>query len=425
MHTLNISSTPMSLHSLQTLAYDVERIRQDFPILAVQPHGKPLAYLDNAATTQKPRCVLDAMMHYYTHLHSNVHRGVHYLSEQATAAYEHARDIVASFIGARRREEIIFTRGTTESINLVAASWGGAFLRPGDEILLTVFEHHSNIVPWQLVAQRTGAQIRVVPLEPDGSFFVERALEAITEQTRIVALAHVSNVLGIVVPVAPIIEHAHRVGAVVLLDGAQAIAHMDVDVAELDCDFYAFSSHKVYGPTGIGVLYGKAELLERMPPYQGGGDMIRRVTFEHTTYNDLPYKFEAGTPPIAEAVGLGRALEYVDSIGRAAIAAWEEQLVASCIEQLVQIDGVQLLGPERGRAAVVAFSVEGVHPHDIATFLDREGIAIRAGHHCAQPLMDFFGIPASSRISVAMYSTEEEIERAATALRKCITVFRF
>ncbi|RMF32762.1 MAG: cysteine desulfurase [Chlorobiota bacterium] len=414
----------MSLHSLQTLAYDVERIRQDFPILAMRPYGKPLAYLDNAATTQKPRCVLDAMTHYYTHLHSNVHRGVHFLSEHATAAYEHARDVVASFIGARRREEIIFTRGTTESINLVAASWGGAFLRPEDEILLTVFEHHSNIVPWQLVAQRTGARLQVVPLEPDGSFFVERALEAITERTRIVAIAHVSNVLGIVVPVAPIIEHAHRVGAVVLLDGAQSIAHVNVDVTELDCDFYAFSSHKVYGPTGIGVLYGKAELLERMPPYHGGGDMIRRVTFERTTYNDLPYKFEAGTPPIAEAVGLARALEYVDSIGRDAIAAWEERLIAACIEQLEQIDGVQILGPKRGRAAVVSFSVEGVHPHDIATFLDREGIAIRAGHHCAQPLMDFFGIPASSRISVAMYSTEEEIERASTALRKCITLFR-
>lgn len=414
----------MSWYNRRTVAYDVERIRSDFPILALQPYGKPLVYLDNAATTQKPRCVVDAMTHYYTNVHSNVHRGVHYLSEQATAAYERARDIVAAYIGARQREEIIFTRGTTESINLVASSWGSAFLRPEDEILLTVFEHHSNIVPWQLVAQRTGARLRVVPLEPDGSFSIERALEAMTERTRIVAVAHVSNVLGITVPIAPIIEHAHRIGAVVLLDGAQSIAHMEVDVAEIDCDFYAFSSHKVYGPTGIGVLYGKTELLERMPPYQGGGDMIRRVTFERTTYNDLPYKFEAGTPPIAEAVGLARALEYVNSIGRAAIAAWEERLVASCVERLLQIDGVQILGPERGRTAVVAFNVEGVHPHDIATFLDREGIAIRAGHHCAQPLMDAFGIPASSRISVAMYSTEEEIERATETLRTCITLFR-
>ncbi len=292
----------MSLHSQIETTYDVEYIRRQFPILRQMPYGKPLVYLDNAATTQKPQCVLDAMDQYYTTTHSNVHRGVHYLSERATAAYERARDVVCRFIGAAHREEVIFTRGTTESINLVAAAWGRANLRNGDEILLSVFEHHSNIVPWQLVAQQTGAQLRVIPLEADGSFSVDRALEMITERTRIVAIAHVSNVLGLIVPIEAIIERAHQVGARVLLDGAQAIAHCPVDVQKLDCDFYAFSGHKVYGPTGIGVLYGKREILESMPPYQGGGDMIRRVTFEHTTYNDLPYKFEAGTPPIAEAI---------------------------------------------------------------------------------------------------------------------------
>jgi cysteine desulfurase/selenocysteine lyase len=414
----------MNSHSITTLTYDVERICRDFPILTIQPYGKKLAYLDNAATTQKPQCVLDAMMHYYTHEHSNVHRGVYYLSERASAAYERARDVVAAFIGARRREEIIFTRGTTESINLVAASWGGTHLREGDEIVLTVFEHHSNIVPWQRVSQRTGARLRVIPLEPDGSFSLERALETITERTRIVAITHVSNVLGLIVPVAPIIERAHQVGAVVVLDGAQAVAHVEVNVSNLDCDFYAFSSHKVYGPTGIGVLYGKAELLDRMPPYQGGGDMIRRVTFEQTTYNDLPYKFEAGTPPIAEAIGLARALEYVTTIGRSVIASWEDELISLCITKLSNIEGVRILGPHHGRAAVVSFSVDGVHPHDIATYLDRQGIAIRAGHHCAQPLMDFYGLSATSRISVAMYSTEEEIERAIAALVECIELFR-
>jgi cysteine desulfurase/selenocysteine lyase len=414
----------MNSHSITTLTYDVERIRQDFPILTIQPYGKKLAYLDNAATTQKPQCVLDAMMHYYTHEHSNVHRGVYYLSERASAAYERARDVVAAFIGARRREEIIFTRGTTESINLVAASWGSTHLREGDEIVLTVFEHHSNIVPWQMVSQRTGARLRVIPLEPDGSFSLERALETITDRTRIVAITHVSNVLGLIVPVAPIIERAHHVGAVVVLDGAQAVAHVEVNVTTLDCDFYAFSSHKVYGPTGIGVLYGKAELLDRMPPYQGGGDMIRRVTFEQTTYNDLPYKFEAGTPPIAEAIGLARALEYVTTIGRSAIASWEDELISLFITKLSNIEGVRILGPHHGRTAVVSFSVDGVHPHDIATYLDRQGIAIRAGHHCAQPLMDFYGLSATSRISVAMYSTEEEIERAIAALVECIELFR-
>jgi cysteine desulfurase/selenocysteine lyase len=414
---------PMSLPDV-TVEYDVERIRADFPILGVKPYGKQLVYLDNAATTHKPRCVIEEMSNYYATMHSNVHRGIHYLSEQATAAYERARETVQHFIGAARREEIVFTRGTTESINLVASSWGGANLRAGDEIVLTVFEHHSNIVPWQLVAERTGAKLRVIPLESDGSLSVERALDAITERTRIVSIAHVSNVLGCIVPVEILIAQAHRVGAVVLLDGAQAVAHCSVNVRQLDCDFYAFSSHKVYGPTGIGVLYGKFELLDRMPPYQGGGDMIRRVTFERTTYNELPYKFEAGTPPIAEAIGLARAIEYLGSIGVGAIAEWERRLVEHCCNLLAGIEGVHILGPQSDRAAVVSFVADGVHPHDIATFLDREGIAIRAGHHCAQPLMDFFGIPASSRFSVAMYNTPDEIERAADALRKCLYVLR-
>jgi len=414
------------MNSLSTVdtAFDVERVRQQFPILRQTPYGKPLVYLDNAATTQKPQCVIDTMNAYYTSINSNVHRGIHYLSERATAAYERARDIVQQYIGAAHREEIVFTRGTTESINLVAASWGGANLRPGDEIVLSVFEHHSNIVPWQLVAQRTGAQIRVIPLEPDGSFSLDRALDTITERTRIVALAHVSNVLGFVLPVEPIIERAHQVGARVLLDGAQAIAHSAVDVQQLDCDFYVFSGHKVYGPTGIGVLYGKRSLLESMPPYQGGGDMIRRVTFEQTTYNDLPYKFEAGTPPIAEAIGLGRALEFVWSLGINVIEQWERQLVDQCVHLLEQIDGVHILGPTTDRTAVVSFVCDDVHPHDIATVLDREGIALRAGHHCAQPLMDFFGIAASSRFSVALYNTSDEIERAVDALEQCLKLLR-
>ncbi len=415
----------MSLHSQIETTYDVEYIRRQFPILRQMPYGKPLVYLDNAATTQKPQCVLDAMDQYYTTTHSNVHRGVHYLSERATAAYERARDVVCRFIGAAHREEVIFTRGTTESINLVAAAWGRANLRNGDEILLSVFEHHSNIVPWQLVAQQTGAQLRVIPLEADGSFSVDRALEMITERTRIVAIAHVSNVLGLIVPIEAIIERAHQVGARVLLDGAQAIAHCPVDVQKLDCDFYAFSGHKVYGPTGIGVLYGKREILESMPPYQGGGDMIRRVTFEHTTYNDLPYKFEAGTPPIAEAIGLARALEFVDSVGINAIEQWEQQLVNQCVALLSELDGcVHILGSPNQRASVVSFVCDGIHPHDIATVLDREGIAIRAGHHCAQPLMDFFGIPASSRFSVAAYTTPDEIVRAVDALKECLKLLR-
>ncbi|MCS7302407.1 MAG: cysteine desulfurase [Bacteroidota bacterium] len=413
-----------NLHSIPQTEFDVELIRADFPILQQRPYGKPLVYLDNAATTQKPHCVIETITQYYQTTNSNVHRGIHFLSEKATDAYEHAREIVRRFIGAQQIEEIVFTRGTTESINLVASSWGAANLQPGDEILLTVFEHHSNIVPWQLIAERTGARLQVAPLEEDGTFDIERLLERITERTRLVAVAHVSNVLGIVLPIEPIVERAHAVGAVVLVDGAQAVAHLAVNVAQLDCDFYAFSGHKIYGPTGIGVLYGKRALLESMPPYQGGGDMIRRVTFEKTTYNDLPYKFEAGTPPIAEAIGLARALEYVSTIGLNTIAAWEEQLVSRCVELLSQIDDVRLLGPKQGRTGVVSFVVDGVHPHDIATFLDRQGIALRAGHHCAQPLMDFFGVPASARFSVAMYNTLEEIEYAISALDECLNFLR-
>lgn len=414
----------MNSHSVLSIAYEVERIRAEFPILEVTPYGKPLVYLDNAATTQKPRCVLDAIQEYYTTMHSNVHRGIHYLSERATHAYENARQIVRRFIGAASNQEIIFTRGTTESINLVASSWGNAFLKSGDEILLTVFEHHSNIVPWQLAAERTGARLRVAELEQDGTFSLERVLNLINERTRIVSIAHVSNVLGFVVPVEPIIERAHEVGAVVLLDGAQAIAHQRVDVEQLNCDFYAFSGHKMYGPTGIGVLYGKQDILEQMPPYQGGGDMIRRVTFERTIYNDLPYKFEAGTPPIAEAVALARAIEFIEDVGIDAIARWEEHLIGHCMDLLGEVEGVRVLGPRAGRSSLVSFVVDGVHPHDIATFLDREGVAIRAGHHCAQPLMDFFGVAASSRFSMAMYNTPSEIEYAVGVLKQCIEFLR-
>jgi len=404
-------------------SFDVERVREDFPALRQQVNGKPLVYLDNAATTQKPRPVLEAIRRFYEQECSNVHRGVHTLSQRATEAYERAREIVRRFLNARSEEEIIFVRGTTEAINLVAHSFGRQHVRAGDEILISAMEHHSNIVPWQILCQETGARLRVVPITDDGDLRVEDVERMLSARTRLVAITHLSNALGTIVPVRDVIRLAHERGIPVLLDGAQAIAHLKVDVQELDCDFYAFSGHKLYGPTGIGVLYGKAEWLRAMPPYQGGGDMISSVTFEKTTYNRLPYKFEAGTPHIAGAIGLGAAIEYVTALGVEAIAAHERDLLAYATEAVSGIPGLRLIGTARQKASILSFTLDGVHPHDIGTILDQEGIAIRAGHHCAQPVMERFGVPATARVSFALYNTREEVDALVRALEKVREVF--
>jgi cysteine desulfurase / selenocysteine lyase len=404
-------------------ALDVERIRADFPILQQRIRGKPLVYLDNAATSQKPQVVIDSVSRYYLEENANIHRGVHYLSERATRAYEGARGRVQRFLNAADSREIIYTRGTTEGINLVASSYGRRF-KPGDEILISWMEHHSNIVPWQLLCEQTGAALRVVPINDDGELLMEEYARLLGPRTRLVAMGHVSNALGTINPVREITAMAHRAGAVVLLDGAQAVPHLPVDVRELDCDFYAFSGHKVYGPTGIGILYGKAELLEAMPPYQGGGDMISSVTFEKTLYNELPHKFEAGTPDIAGAVGLGAALEYVDEIGRERIADYEADLLTYATEAVAAIPQVRLIGTAHHKASVLSFDLEGAHPHDVGTILDREGIAIRTGNHCAQPAMERFGVPATARASFAMYNTRQEVDALVAGLQKVIEVFR-
>lgn len=403
--------------------YDVERIRRDFPILAEQVHGKRLVYLDNAATTQKPRQVIDAMVAFYTSGCSNVHRGVHFLSERATAAYEGARSKVRRFINARDDREIVFVRGATEAINLVASSFGKAHLKPGDEILITGMEHHSNIVPWQVACEERGAKLRVVPIDLRGGLLIEEYEKLLNPRTSLVAVTHVSNALGTVNPVRQIVEMAHRNGTPVLVDGAQAVQHLPVDVQALDCDFYAFSGHKMYGPTGIGVLYGKERWLESMPPYQGGGDMIISVTFEKTIYAKLPYKFEAGTPDIAGVIGLGAAVEYLDSLCVDNIMAHEHGLLDYGTEALQDVPGIRIVGTAVGKTSVLSFTLDGVHPHDIGTILDQEGIAIRTGHHCAQPVMDFFRIPATARASLALYNTREEIDSLAAALRKVAEVF--
>ncbi|MGH7173900.1 MAG: SufS family cysteine desulfurase [Gemmataceae bacterium] len=404
------------------LAYDVMRVRADFPILSREVHGQPLVYFDNAATTQKPQAVLDALQHYYSNDNANIHRAVHLLSERATRAYEEARQKVCRFLGAAESREIIFVRGATEGINLVAQSWGRANLRAGDEIILSAMEHHSNIVPWQILCEQTGAVLRVVPISDDGEFLLDEYEKLLSDRTRLVAVVHVSNSLGTITPVRRIIELAHARGALVLLDGAQSAPHMPIDVQELDCDFFAMSGHKVYGPTGIGVLYGKADLLDRMPPYQGGGDMIKSVTFAKTTYADLPAKFEAGTPHIAGAVGLGAAIDYVESIGRERIAAHEETLLRYATERMRQIPGVRLIGNAPHKAAVVSFVVDDppTASLDIGTKLDLEGIAVRTGHHCCQPVMDRFGIPGTTRISFALYNTTAEIDVFLEALRDLI-----
>jgi cysteine desulfurase/selenocysteine lyase len=402
---------------------DVAAVRRDFPILSQQVHGKPLVYLDNAASSQKPRVVIDAERRLYEEYYANVHRGVHSLSMQSTDAYEAARATTQAFLNAASTREIIFTRGTTEAINLVAATFGRAQVKAGDEILVSGLEHHSNIVPWQMLCEEKGARLRYVPINDDGEVILEDLERLLTPRTRLLGMAHVSNALGTINPVARMIQMAHAHGVPVLLDGAQAAPHVAVDVQALGCDFYALSSHKIYGPTGIGVLYGKASLLEEMPPYQGGGDMILSVSFEKTTYNELPYKFEAGTPNIAGVVGLGAALDWVSGIGLDRIAAHEHALLEYGTQRLHEIPGLRIIGTAREKAAVLSFVMDGVHPHDMGTVLDYEGVAVRTGHHCAQPVMERFGVPATTRASLAVYNTKEEIDTLVRGIEKAREMF--
>ena len=404
-------------------AFDINIIRKDFPILNETVHGKTLVYLDNAATTQKPEQVIEAMNAYYRHTNSNIHRGVHLLSEKATQQYEEARKKVARFIGAPKTQEIIFTRGTTDAINLLAASFGKKHIQAGDEILISAMEHHSNIVPWQMMCEERKAVLKVVPIDDDGSLNMEAFEQLLSEKTKLVAIVHVSNSLGTINPVKEIIQKAHAKNIPVLLDGAQAVQHLPVNVQELDCDFYAFSGHKLFGPTGVGVLYGKEAWLKDLPPYQGGGDMILNVTFEKTTYNELPYKFEAGTPAIAEVIGLGAAIDYISGIGMKQIETRESELLAYAMKRIAAIPRVTIIGTAAHKSSVVSFVVDGVHPHDMGTILDREGIAIRTGHHCTQPVMKRFGIPATSRVSLAFYNTEEELDTCVKAIEKAIQLF--
>jgi len=401
----------------------VSKIRSDFPILNREVYGHPLVYFDNAATSQKPKVVLDAIENFYTQANANVHRGVHFLSQLATNEYEGARAVVKKFLNAADTSEIIFTRGATESINLVAQSFGQRFVREGDEIIISTMEHHSNIVPWQLLCERTGAILKVIPINDDGELILEEYEKLLSPRTKIVAVGHVSNALGTVNPVKHIIETAHAHGVPVLLDGAQAAPHLKVDVRDIGCDFYAISSHKMCGPTGFGVLYGKTEWLEQLPPWQGGGDMIATVSFEKTTYNVLPYKFEAGTPHIEGAVGLATAINYLEGIGMDRIAAYEHELLDYATELIGSIRGVRLIGTAREKAAVLSFTVNDVHPHDIGTILDQEGIAVRAGHHCAQPVMTRFGVPGTVRASFAFYNTKEEIDALSSGLERVLEVF--
>ncbi|HET9282522.1 MAG TPA: cysteine desulfurase [Candidatus Angelobacter sp.] len=398
--------------------FDVQKVRKDFPVLQQKVHGKPLVYLDNAATTQKPLAVLNALEHYYRHDNSNIHRGVHALSERATEAYEHARVAAQKFLNAADSKEIIFVRGTTEGINLVAQTYGRKNVGAGDEVLITAMEHHSNIVPWQLLCEEKGAKLRVAPINDRGELLLEAFEKLLGPKTKIVAIGHISNALGTINPVREIVRLAHARNIPVLVDGAQAAPRMPVDVRSLDCDFYAVSGHKMYGPTGIGVLYGKAALLEAMPPWQGGGDMIASVTFDKTIYNRLPYKFEAGTPNIADTIGLGAAIEYLNNLGPEQVEAHEAELLAYATSKVESIPGVQIIGTAREKAGVLSFVIEDIHPHDIGTILDREGIAVRTGHHCAQPVMQRFNIPATVRASFGLYNTREEVDVLAAGIRK-------
>jgi cysteine desulfurase/selenocysteine lyase len=402
---------------------DVARVRSDFPILASRVHGKPLVYLDNAATTQKPRAVVDAITRYYTLENANVHRGVHYLSERATAAFEDVRVRVARFLNAGSPREIVFTRGTTDGINLVAQSFGRAFLRPGDEVLITGMEHHSNIVPWQLLAAQTGVVLRVAPITDAGELDLDAFAGLLGERTKLVSVVHLSNALGTINPLRRIAALAHERGIPLLVDGAQSVAHLAVDVRALDCDFFAFSAHKLFGPTGLGVLYARAALLERMPPYQGGGDMISSVSFAGSTWAPVPAKFEAGTPHVAGVIGLGAAIDYVEGVGAAAIAAHERDLLDYATARVGAVPGVRLVGTAAERASILSFAVGGVHAHDVGTVLDAEGIAIRAGHHCAQPVMERFGLPATARASFALYNTREEVDLLVRGLERVGEVF--
>jgi cysteine desulfurase/selenocysteine lyase len=404
-------------------AYDVSAVRGDFPILARQIHGKPLVYLDNAATTQKPLAVIDAERDVYERSYANVHRGVHLLSVEATDACERAREKTREFLGAGDAREIVFVRGTTEAINLVAATYGRANVGPGDEVLITAMEHHSNIVPWQLLCEEKKARLVVAPMNEKGELRLDELFRLLSGRTRIVAIAHVSNALGTRNPVAEIVERAHAKGIPVLVDGAQAAPRLPVDVRDLDCDFYALSGHKMYGPSGIGVLYGKEEWLSRMPPYQGGGDMISSVTFEKSTWNVLPFKFEAGTPNIAGTIAFGAAVDYVRKLGLDAIASHEDDLLAYATERVAAIPGARLIGTAKEKAAVLSFTIEGVHPHDIGTVLDRLGIAVRTGHHCAQPVMDFFHVPATARASFGLYNTREEVDALVAGIHEVRRMF--
>ena len=412
-----------TLTSVIAAGFDVEKIREDFPVLKQTIHGKPLVYLDSAATAQKPTAVVDAIRQFHEVDCANIHRGVHELSQRSTAAYEETRVKARHFLNSKTTNELIFVRGTTEGINLVASSWGRKNVKEGDEIIISAMEHHSNIVPWQMLCEEKGAKLRVIPMNDRGELILEEYEKLLNPRTRMVAVAHVSNALGTINPVKQIIEMAHQAGAVVLIDGAQSTPHIPVDVQALDADFYTLSGHKVVGPTGIGILYGKAALLNAMPPYQGGGDMIKVVTFEKTTYADLPYKFEAGTPNIAGGIGLGAAFDYVNKIGLDKIAAYEHELLLYGTEALSRIPGLRIIGTAREKAAVLSFVMEGIHPHDIGTVLDRQGIAVRTGHHCAQPVMDWFHVPATTRASLAFYNTMAEIDALVAGLGKVKEIF--
>jgi len=403
--------------------YDVEKIRQDFPILSTSVRGKPLVFLDSAASAQKPKQVIDAVTRIYEAEYANVHRGLHYLSELATARYEGAREKVQAFINAKHSHEVIYTRGTTDALNLVAHSYARTFLEEGDEIIITTMEHHSNIVPWQMVRDEKGLVLKAVDVDEEGAFHLSALEDLITDRTKIIAVPHVSNVLGTVLPVKEIAALAHKAGAVLVVDGAQGVTHMPVDMQDLDCDFYAFSGHKLYGPTGIGILYGKEELLEKMPPVQGGGDMINTVTIEKSTWADLPHKFEAGTPPIAQAVGLGAAVDYVNAIGMAAIGEHEGDVLNYATQRLASVQGLRLIGTAPGKASVLSFVMDCAHPHDISTIIDQAGVAVRAGHHCAQPLMDRYDVPAMARASLGLYNTRQDIDALVDSLEKVREIF--
>jgi len=407
----------------EKITYDLEKIRNDFPILKTIVHGKPLVYLDNAATTQKPQYVIDKTNNYYKKYNANIHRGVHALSQEATKEFESARIIVKNFINALGKNEIIFTRGTTESINLVASSYGRKNIKAGDEIIISTMEHHSNIVPWQMLCEEKDAKLKIIPVNDEGEIIFEEFEKLICEKTKFISVVHASNSLGTVNPVKNIIDLAHQYNIPVMLDAAQAVNHLKIDVQELDCDFLAFSGHKLYGPTGIGVLYGKVNHLESMPPYQGGGDMISKVTFEHTTYNELPHKFEAGTPDIVGAIGLGAAIEYIEKIGLGNIARHENLLLEYATNAVKDLSGLRILGTAKEKIGVLSFHFENVHPHDVGTFLDFEGVAIRTGHHCTQPLMRRFNVPATSRASFGMYNTKEEVDVLVNGLKKILEVF--